>query len=180
VCGSSRGGGCGSRRARRLARWLTCVSLRRMVRGGPGGLPDGSLAALQLRIPFEMDLASYPTARSRRFGGGFDSRRAQRPARRLAHGASADGSRRARRLDRLLARGASVDGLVETGAVSCPAVRATTALQERQGKEYAHTPDPPGCGPEPEATRRGRSDNRIRPMVSQTAPFPQLIAGFTS
>jgi len=35
-----------SRRIRQLARWLACVSLRRLVRGGPSVLPDGSLAAL--------------------------------------------------------------------------------------------------------------------------------------
>jgi len=43
-----------------------------MVRGGPGGLPDGSLVY--------------------RFGGWFGSRRARRIARRLVRGASADGS----------------------------------------------------------------------------------------
>ena len=73
VRGGSCGGTCSSRRARRLARRLARVSLRRMVRGGPGILPDGSLAALGRRIRFETGPASYPTARSRRFGGWFEA-----------------------------------------------------------------------------------------------------------
>ena len=128
-CGLSAGSYAAPRQ--RLARRIARISLRRMVRGGPGVLPDGSLAALRRRIRFETGPASCPTARSRRFGGGFDSRRAWRLARRLARGASAedairdgpgvlpDGSlaalrrmvrsRRARRIARRLARGASAD-----------------------------------------------------------------------
>ena len=79
VRGGSRGSACSSRRARWLARWLARVSLRRMVRGGPGVLPDGSLAALRrmvrrmhgglpdgLRISFRLETgpAACPTARS--------------------------------------------------------------------------------------------------------------------
>jgi len=149
------------------------------VRDGPGGLPDGSLM-YRFGGWFEAGPASCPMARSQHFGGGFDSRWARRLARWLARGTLADGSRRARRLARRLTRGASADASVETGPVSCPAAHTTTASRVRLGKVYAHTPDPPGCGPEPEATRPGRSDNRIRPMVSRSTPFPQLIAGFKS
>ena len=73
VRGGSFGGTCSSRGARRLARRLACVSLRWMVRGGPGVLPNSSLAALRRRIQFKMGPASYPTARSWRFGGGFEA-----------------------------------------------------------------------------------------------------------
>ena len=79
---------------------------RRGVRGGSRG---GAC--------FETGPAACQTARSCRFGGGFDSRRARRLARRLARGASADGSRRAQRLARRLARGASADGSVDEPGV---------------------------------------------------------------
>jgi len=62
-----------SRRVRQLARRLARVSLRRMVRGGPGVLPDGSLAVLRRRIRFETGPASCPTARSWRFSGWFEA-----------------------------------------------------------------------------------------------------------
>jgi len=85
------GGGFDSRRARRLARRLARgASAEDSIRDGPGVLPDGSLVALRRRMRFETGLASCPTARLRRFGGGCDSRRARRLARRLAHGASAE------------------------------------------------------------------------------------------
>jgi len=61
-------------------------------RDGPGVLPDGSLVALLQMVRFEMGPAYCPTARSQRFGGWFDSIRAQRIAQRLARGAPADGS----------------------------------------------------------------------------------------
>ena len=96
----------GWRRVRRLARRLARgASAEDSIRDGPGVLPDGSLAALRWRIRFETGLASCPTARSQRFGGGCDSRRARRLARRLA-------------------RGASADGLVETGPAYCPTARS--------------------------------------------------------
>jgi len=50
VCAAARAAAHASRRARRLARRLARVSLRRMVRGGPGVLPDGSLAALRRMV----------------------------------------------------------------------------------------------------------------------------------
>jgi len=79
VRGGPRGGACSSRRARRLARRLARVSLWRMVRGGPGVLPDGSLAVLWRRIRFETGPASYPMARSRRFSGWFEAGAASCP-----------------------------------------------------------------------------------------------------
>ena len=106
------------RLARRIARWTARCARRlaqpRMLRDGPGGLPDGSLG-YRFGGWFEVCPASCPTARSWRFGGGFDSRQARPLAQRLARGASANGLRRARRLARRLARGASVDGSVKTG-----------------------------------------------------------------
>ena len=56
------------RRAQRIARRLACVSLRRMVRGRPGVLPDDSLVALRWTIRFEMGPASCLTACSHRSG----------------------------------------------------------------------------------------------------------------
>jgi len=101
----------GSRRGHCLAQQLARgASTEDSIRDGPGVLPNGSLAALRRGIRIETGPTSCLTARSRRFGGWFEVRR--HFARRLARGASADGS-------------------VETGPVSCPAVRATTALQER-------------------------------------------------
>jgi len=73
VRSGSHGGACSSRRTQRLARRLARVSLWRMVRDGPSILPDGSLAALRRRIQFETGPASYPTARSQRFGGWFEA-----------------------------------------------------------------------------------------------------------
>jgi len=103
------GGGFDSRRARCLGRPLTRgASAEDSIRDGPGVLPDGSLVALRRRIRFQTGPASCLTAHSWLFGRGFDSRRARRLARRLARGASADGSD-------------------ETGPVSCPAARTTTA-----------------------------------------------------
>ena len=73
---------------------LVCGAARAVahaVQDGPGGLPDGSLV-YRFGGWFEVGLASCPTACSRRFGRGFDSRQARRLARQLAHGASPDGS----------------------------------------------------------------------------------------
>jgi len=105
-----------SRQAERLARRLTRVSLRRMVRGGSGVLPDGSLVALRRRIRFETGPASCPTARSWRFGGGSDGD---------VSGVWSDGSltalwrmigsRRARCLARRLARGALAEDSIRDG-----------------------------------------------------------------
>jgi len=71
VCTAARAVVHASRRACRPARRLTRISLRLMVRGGPGILPDSSLAALRRRIPFEKGPVSCPTAGSRRFGRWF-------------------------------------------------------------------------------------------------------------
>ena len=109
--------------ARYMARCAWRLARRRMLRDGPSGLPDSSLV-YHCGGWFEACPVSCQVARSRRFGGGFDSRRARRLARWLAHGASADGSRWARRLARRLADGASADGSAETGTVSCPAARS--------------------------------------------------------
>jgi len=79
VCPAAHTAAHASRRARRLARRLTRVSLWRMVRGGPGVLPDGSLVALRRRIRIETGLASCPMARSRRFGGWFEAGPASYP-----------------------------------------------------------------------------------------------------
>jgi len=79
-----------SRRVRRLARRLACVSLWRMVRGGPRVLPDGSLAALRRRIRFETGPASCPTARSRPFGGWFEAGPVSCPAARSHRSGLAD------------------------------------------------------------------------------------------
>ena len=73
MCAAARLAAHASRRARRLARLLTWVSLRRMVRGVPGVLPDTSLVALRRRIRFETGPASCPTARSRCFGEWFEA-----------------------------------------------------------------------------------------------------------
>jgi len=100
------GGGFDSRWARRLARRLARgASAEDSIQDWPGVLLDGSLASLRRRMRFETGPASCPTARSRRFGGGFDSIRARRLARRLACGTSADGS-------------------VETGPAYCPTARS--------------------------------------------------------
>ena len=117
---------------RRIARGsaaAACLTDRTRLRGS--GLLDGSLGGRRgVRggsrggAWFETGPAACQTARSCRFGGGFDSRRARHFARRLARGVSADGSRRAQRLARRLARGASADGSVETDPVSCPAARS--------------------------------------------------------
>jgi len=118
----------GSVRYRRRPPAAASAPDRTRLRGN--GLLDGSLV-YRFGGWFEAGPASCPTARSRRFGGGFDSRRAWRLARRLARGASVedairdgpgvlpDGSlaalrrmvrsRRARRIARRLARGASAD-----------------------------------------------------------------------
>ena len=61
-----------SRQIQRLARRLACVSLRRLVGGRRGVLPDGSLTALRWRIRFEKGPASCPTARTRHIGGWFE------------------------------------------------------------------------------------------------------------
>jgi len=79
VRSGSHGSACGSRRARRLATWLAHVSLRRMVRGGPGVLPDGSLAALRRSIRFETGPAPCPTARTWRFSGWLEAGTASCP-----------------------------------------------------------------------------------------------------
>ena len=73
VCTAARAVAHALRRAQRLARGLARVSLWRMVRGRPGVLPDGLLAALRRRIRFETGPASCPTARSRRFGGWLEA-----------------------------------------------------------------------------------------------------------
>ena len=98
----SLGGRCG---ARRLAQ------RRILVLGEPGVLLDGLLVSLRRKGSVETDLPYCLTARSRRLGGWFDcdepgllpndslgvlrrmvgSRRAQRLARQLARGPSADG-----------------------------------------------------------------------------------------
>jgi len=91
---------------------LVCAAARaaaHAVRDWPGGLPDGSLV-YRFGGWFEVGPASCPTARSRHFGGGFDSRWARRLTRRLARSAWADGSRRTRRLARRPARDASANG----------------------------------------------------------------------
>ena len=73
--------------ARRIAWWMVrCarqLARRRMLRDGPGGLPDGSLV--------------------HRFSGWFGSRWARCLARRLTHGASVYGSTHAQRRARWLA-----------------------------------------------------------------------------
>jgi len=71
-----------SRWARPLARRLARVLLRRMVRGGPGVLPDGSLVVLWQRIRFETGLVSCPMARLWRFSGWFEAGPASCP---MAH-----------------------------------------------------------------------------------------------
>jgi len=126
VSAAARAAAHASRRARRLARRLARVSLRRMVRGGPGILPDVSLAALWHRIRFETGPASCPTSCSQRFGGWFGQ---DGPS--VLPGGSLASVRFGRSFDAF-------------GA--CQTARATTALRVRQGKEYAHTPDPSGCG----------------------------------
>ena len=78
----------------RLVDGLVCGAARvaaHAVQDGPGGLPDGSLV-YRFGGWFQAGLASCPTARSRRFGGGYDSRQARRLAQQLAHRASLDGS----------------------------------------------------------------------------------------
>jgi len=50
VCAAARTAVHASRRVQRLARQLARVSLRRMVRDGPGVLPDGSLSALRRMV----------------------------------------------------------------------------------------------------------------------------------
>jgi len=139
---------------------LVCVAAHaapHAVRDGPGILPDSSLATLRRRIRFETGPASCPTTRSRRFAGRFEG------------GPSSCPTARSRRFDGWFGQdghgvlpGGSHDNYL-TGKI-------------RKGIRSHTRP----CGPEPEATRPGRSDNRIRPMVSRTAPFPQLIAGFKS
>ena len=52
--------------ARRLARGASADG---SDRGGPGVLPDGSLAALRRKVRIEAGPAYCPTARSQRFGG---------------------------------------------------------------------------------------------------------------
>ena len=128
------GGWLGSRWARRIARQLARgASADGSDEDRPGVLPDGSLTALWRMVQFEMGPAYCLTARSRCFGGWFDSGWARRTARRLARSASADGSirdgpgvlpdgslvyrfggrfgsRRTRRIARRLARSASADG----------------------------------------------------------------------
>jgi len=123
VRGGSRGGACNSRRARRLARRLARVSLWRMVRGGPGVLPDGSLAALRRRIRFETGPASYPTARSWRFGGWFEAGPASCPT---ARSRRFGGWFEAGPAACLTARScvASAGGSIETSPASCPAARS--------------------------------------------------------
>ena len=68
---------CPTARSQCFGKWF--AMLRRMVRDGPGVLPDGSLAALRRMV---------------RDASADGSRWARRTARRLACGASADGSRR--------------------------------------------------------------------------------------
>ena len=62
-----------------------------VVQDRPVGLPDG-LLVYRFGGCFEAGVVSCPTAHSQRFGGGLDSRRAQRLVRRLARGASAEDS----------------------------------------------------------------------------------------
>ena len=127
-CGLSAGSYAAPRQqlARRLARG---ASAEDSIRDGPGVLSDGSLAALRQRIRFETGLASCPTVRSRRFGGGCDSRRARRLARRLARGASAEDSIRdgpdVLPDGSLLALRRIVQ--IETGPASCPTARSCIA-----------------------------------------------------
>ena len=130
VCAAAHAAAHASRRARRLARRLTRVSLPRMVRGWSGVLPDGSLAVLRQRIRFEMGPASYPTDRSRRFGGWFEAGPASCPmarSRRFGGWFARDGPG-------VLPGGslASVwfDGLFDAFG-ACQTARATTASQVR-------------------------------------------------
>ena len=101
--------------ARRIAQWTmrarqppgslrdgsSVVLRRRLTRQIVGGrsaharrLPDGLRLSLRRMVRFEMGPAYCLSARWRRFGGWFGSRRARRIARRLARDASADGSDR--------------------------------------------------------------------------------------
>ena len=129
------------------------AALRWMLRRMPGNVPDG----LGISFRFETGLAACATVRSCPFGGSALGRMV-----RFEMGPASCTTARSWRFS------------------DCQTARATTASHIRLVKEYACTPDPPGCGPEPKATRSGWSDNRIRPLVSRTAPFPQLIAGFKS
>jgi len=62
----------GSRRARHLARRLTCsASVEDSIRDGPGILTDGWLAALRRRIRFKSGLTSCLMACLQSFGGWF-------------------------------------------------------------------------------------------------------------
>ena len=120
------------RLARRIARWMArCVRRlprRRMLRDGPGSLPDGSLVY--------------------RFGGWCRSRRTRRLARRFAHGASADGSMNARRRARQLAYIVSIrdgpGGLPDGSLVLLRQICASTDGSIRDGP--GGWPGNPVCG----------------------------------
>jgi len=138
-------------------------------------------------VRIETGLASYPTARSKagscHFGRSFGLRQAWHLAQRLTRVSL-----------RWMVRGGpdilpvgslvSLRRWVRCGPGGLPdssfvyhfggwsTTRATTASRVRYGKEYTHTPDPPGCGPEPEATCPGRSNDRIPPngVTDRTIP----------
>jgi len=87
------------RRARRLARRLTCgASADRPDSDGPGILLDGSHVYRFGGWFDETCLPSCPAARSRRFSATVGSRGARHLARRLARGALADAKWLARQL----------------------------------------------------------------------------------
>jgi len=81
--------------ARRIARWTArCtrrLARRRMLRDGPGGLPDGSLM-YRFGGGFKASPASCATARSRRFGGWLEVGPASCPTARSHRSGLADRS----------------------------------------------------------------------------------------
>jgi hypothetical protein len=130
------------------------MSLR--FEAGSGGLPDGSLVSLRLE--------TGPAARSYRFGGwfGFETGPAACPT--------------------ACATDPSVRWMVRRIG-DCHTARATSVSQVRWGKEYAYTPDSPGCGPKPEASRPGQGVDKGDGFILQRSGgflTPRLVRGWRS
>jgi len=111
---------CPTARSQCFGEWF--AMLRRMVQDGPGILPDGSLAALRRMV---RDASADGCD-----GPGVLPDSSLAALRRMVRDASADGSRWAQRTARRLARGASADRLtlrrmvwIETGPAYCPTAR---------------------------------------------------------
>jgi hypothetical protein len=170
VRGGSRGGACGLTRARRLARRLARIAsadgsgsrrarrlARRLARiASARDGPGGSLVSLRLE--------TGPAARSYRFGGwfGFETGPAACPT--------------------ACATDPSVRWMVRRIGV-CHTARATSVSQVRWGKEYAYTPDSPGCGPKPEASRPGQGVDKGDGFILQRSGgflTPRLVRGWRS